>query len=66
MTGIVAGGAVAYESALRAQYEAARKELEARLEKCSDAAEREIVARELQNLEKDLESRLYGIGCCLF
>ncbi len=66
MSGIIAGGAGAYEKALRQQYESARERLQARLRECSTLMEQEAVRNELEELKRDFKRRLHGIRRSLF
>ncbi|MGO8752099.1 MAG: hypothetical protein ACLQNE_39680 [Thermoguttaceae bacterium] len=66
MSGFWAGGAGAYEEALRSEYKLARRSLKARLKQCSDPTERQAVKKELEDLKRNLQSRLQKIGRCRF
>ncbi len=66
MSGLWAGGARAYEEALRSEYELARESLEARLKECSDPMERQAMKKELEDLETKFKSQLQKIGRCQF
>jgi hypothetical protein len=66
MSGIIAGGAEAYENALRREYQSARERLQARLRECSTLMEQEVVRNELEELKRDFQGRLRGIRRCLF
>ncbi len=61
MSDIIAGGARAYEDALRQEYELARERLQARLKQCSTLIEQKAVREELETLKSESEGRLRGI-----
>jgi hypothetical protein len=66
MPGFWTGGAGAYEKALREQYEAARATLQAQLDQTDEPSERQPILNEMEELKKEYEERMDGIGRCLF
>lgn len=66
MPGIWAGGAEAYEKAIREEYERARRQIQAGLDRCKEPIERQKAEEELERLKEDFERRLKAIERSLF
>jgi hypothetical protein len=66
MPGFWEGGASAYAKALYQEYEAARQRLQVRLEQNQDPSQRQAVMSELEELERNFQTRRKGIWRQLF
>ena len=66
MSALWEGGAAEYEKALRREYEATRQRLRSRLQQSGEPVERQALMKELEELQREFERRLKGIGRCLF
>ncbi len=66
MIGFWTKGGENYVKALRAEYEAKRKDLKAKIRQCQNHVEKSDLTEELETLKKDFKKRLRDKGRSMF